>query len=560
MISIPCLRIKESIRFFLTFGIFLFLFNLNAKSQAKKVFTTGNKPKLIVGIVVDQMRYDYLYRYFSKYGNGGFRKLINGGFNNRNTLYPYIPTATGPGHACIYTGSVPALDGIIDNEWYSRDFKKVVYVVGDSSVQSVGGSSVAGMMSPQNLLVTTVSDQLKMSNNFHSKVIGISQKDRASILPVGHTADAAYWLDGETGNFISSTYYLKSLPDWVQNFNKKGLASTYLSQDWNTLLNISNYTESESDLSSYEANLPGEKSPSFPHAISKISRKGFDLIRSTPFGNDLTKDFALEALKNENLGNSDYPDFLAISFSSTDYVGHTFGPNSIEVEDTYLRLDKNIEEILNYLEKNLGKSNFLLFLTADHGVAPVVGYSQSHNIPAGALGGGEFSRIIKDFLGKNFRNPELLERFSNDEIYLNRDLVNNLGLKEEVIFEKLKIYLLSQKGISNLIDLNHIQNNNVREDLLTRVKNGYYAKRSGDFQVILEPNWLFGRVQGANHGTGYHYDTHVPLLWYGWKVKPGEQTFQLNSVSDIAPTLSSFLQIEEPNGSVGRVLDIPLLP
>jgi len=545
--------------------IFGFIFGLTfllifEKVHAQKVFSYGSKPKLIVGIVVDQMRYDYLYRFYSKFGNGGFKKLMSGGFNNRNTLYPYIPTATGPGHACIYSGSIPALDGIIDNEWYSRQSKKIMYCVSDSMVQSVGGSPNAGMMSPQNLLVSTVTDQLRLSNNFQSKVIGISQKDRASILPAGHTANAAYWLDGETGNFISSTYYLKTLPDWVQDFNSKGKAGLYLSQDWNTVFDISKYTESDPDFEPYESNLPGEKSPVFPHQLSKIPRKGFDLIRSTPFGNDLTKDFAISALEKENMGHSSFTDFLAISFSSTDYVGHTFGPNSIEVEDTYIRLDKNIEEILNYLDKNIGNRNYLIFLTADHGVAPTVGYSQTHNLPAGAVNGGDFTHLISDFLGKTFGNSALLERFSNDQIYLNQELVNSLGLNEDLIFQKLKTFLLSQKGVSNLINLNHIQNNNIETDLLNRIKNGYYAKRSGDFQVLLEPNWLFGRAQGANHGTGYHYDTHVPLLWYGWRIKPGEETFKMSSVADIAPTLSSFLQIEEPNGSTGKVLEIPLWP
>jgi predicted AlkP superfamily pyrophosphatase or phosphodiesterase len=529
-------------------------------AQTSKIQPQDRKLKLVVGIVVDQMRYDYLYRYYSKYGKGGFRRLISQGYNARNTLYPYVPTATGPGHACIYTGSVPALDGIVDNEWYSRDSKKTTYCVGDSTVQSVGGSALAGMMSPKNLLVTTVTDQLRLSNQFHSKVIGISQKDRASILPAGHTANAAYWLDGETGNFISSTYYFKSLPEWVQNFNQKGLTASYLSKDWNTLLDIGKYTESDPDNEGYEANLPGEKSPVFPHLLSKIPRKGFDLIRSTPFGNDLTKDFALAALKEENLGKSDFPDFLTISFSSTDYVGHSFGPNSIEVEDTYLRLDKDLEEILDYLDQNLGKSHVLVFLTADHGVAPTVGFNLAHNIPAGAINGGEFSISIADFLAKNFGNSSILEKFINDQIYLNHDLINSLGLKEEVIFEKLRTFLMQEKGISNLLNLNRLESQSIQESLLNRIKNGYYSKRSGDFQVILEPNWLFGRSMGANHGTAYHYDTHVPLLWYGWKIKPGEETFHAASVTDIAPTLSSFLEIEEPNGSIGKVLDIPLWP
>jgi len=555
-------------RLFRNFPIFAFSFILFISLFIQTLLGFGQtkinkpsppeKPKLIVGIVVDQMRYDYLYRYFSKYGDGGFKKLMSQGFNQRNTLYPYVPTATGPGHACIFTGSVPALDGIINNEWYNRYSKKTVYCVEDSTVKTVGSTSSAGKMSPRNLLVTTLGDQIKFSNNNQSKVIGISEKDRGSILPAGHSATSAYWLDGQSGNFITSTYYMKNLPDWVDTFNTKKLAATYLSKDWDTLLPIEQYTESDLDNVPYENPLPVDSLPMFPHLLSK-NTNGFDLIRSTPFGNDLTKDFALETIKRENLGRSEQTDLLAISFSSTDYVGHSFGPNSVEVEDTYLRLDKDIEEIINYLEKNLGKEKVLIFLTADHGVAPISAYNKKQNIPAGSLNGGEFTQSINDFLTRNF-NASLFEKFSNDQIYLNHEAMESQGIKKEQVFEKLKAFLLTQKGVSNLIDMDHIQNSELIQDQLERVKNGFYAKRSGDFQVYLEPNWMFGGSKGTTHGTSYHYDTHVPLLFYGWKVKQGEESTAQASVTDIAATISAWLHIEEPNGSIGKVMNIPLIP
>ncbi len=524
--------------------------------QKGKTKPTSPNPKLIIGIVVDQMRFDYLYRYSSKYSNGGFKRLMNEGFNEKNTLYPYIPTATGPGHACIFTGSVPGLDGIIDNDWYSRKLKKNIYCVSDSEVTTVGSLSKAGKMSPRNLLVTTLSDQLKLSNNFQSKVIGIAQKDRASILPVGHSANAAYWLDAETGNFISSSYYLKELPEWVNRFNQLGMVQEYLSKDWSPFLPIETYTESDPDQEPYETQFPGETSSCFPHRLAAIPRKDFDLIRSTPFGNDLTKDFAISALKNEKLGKSNYTDFLSISFSSTDYVGHAFGPNSIEVEDTYLRLDKNIEQILTFLDQFLGKEQVLVFLTADHGVAPTSGFNLQHKFPAGSISGMSLIQNLKDFTKTAFGNSEIIEQFSNDQIYLNYDILNHLGLKEEFVFEKLRTYLLGQEGVANLVDLNRMYANNIINDQLARIQNGYSAIRSGDFQILLEPYWMFGRNQGTNHGTGYHYDTHVPLLWYGWKIKHGESSVE-TSVTDIASTIADWMNIETPNGSIGKILNIP---
>ncbi len=549
--------------------------NLGSTQKSKKGFDnlTSNRstkssiledlpitpPKIIIGIVVDQMRYDYLYRFLSKYGQGGFRRLMQQGYNEKNTLYPYIPTATGPGHSSIFSGSVPAITGIIDNNWYSRKSKKEVYCVSDSTVQTVGSSSHAGMMSPRNLLVTTITDQLRLSNNFRSKVIGISQKDRASILPAGHTANAAYWFDSESGNFISSTYYIHQLPQWAQDFNNKNVAGNYLTQDWNTLLPLDQYIESDPDQEPYETLFSGETSSTFPHLISKIKRKNFELIRSTPYGNDLIKDFAIEAIQGEKLGKGSFTDFLTISFSSTDHIGHLFGPNSIEIEDTYLRLDKTLEQLLLFLDGYIGKENVLIFLTADHGVAPTVGFNQSHSIPSGSLSEEIFMKDINDFLTKNFGKSNLIESFSNDQFYLNQELIDQAGLKKEIIFAKLKQFLLSKEGVSNLVDLDNITQNNLVQDQLDRVKLGYNASRSGNFQLILQPNWLFGKSTGTSHGTGYHYDTHVPLLWYGWKIKPGESTEKIH-ITDIASTLSSWLSIEEPNGAIGKPLNIPLNP
>src|ERR1051325_387002 len=363
-----------------------------------------NAPKLIVGIVVDQMRADYIYKYWNKYGNDGFRRLVNEGYSCKNTNYNYVPTYTAPGHASVYTGSTPCVHGIVGNNWYDKSNGKNVYCVEDYSVHAVGGNEKSGQMSPKNLLSTTIGDQLKLSDNMGSKVIGIALKDRGAILPAGHSANAAYWFDPETGNWISSTYYKKELPSWVNDFNKKGLTNKYTSQPWNLLLPPDQYSESVPDDNKYEGKFSGENAPVFPHDIPKLlaANGGAGLIRSTPFGNSLTKDFAIQTITSENLGKGNFTDMLCVSFSSTDFVGHMYGPQSMEVEDTYLRLDKDIAELLKFLDGWVGKGNVVVFLTADHGGCETPAYLNDHGIPGGNIDTRKVQDTMVVKIGRRF--------------------------------------------------------------------------------------------------------------------------------------------------------------
>ena len=324
--------------------IFIFFISFNAFSQAK--IAAPSKPKLVVGLVIDQMRWDYLYRFADRYGEGGFKRLQNKGFSFENTMMPFVPTVTAAGHTCIYTGSVPAIHGIVGNNWYDKQSKKDMYCTEDTSVYGLGNGDNQGRMSPKNLLTTTVTDELKLSNNFKSKVIGIALKDRGAILPAGHTANAAYWYDDATGKWISSSYYGTELPTWVNNFNTKDEAGNFMKQNWNTLYPINTYTKSTIDDSKSETDLAELKTHIFPYKLNEVVKKKYSVFKATPFANTFTFDFAKDAITNENLGKNTVTDFLTISISSTDYIGHTFGPNSIEVEDTYLRLDKDIAEFL----------------------------------------------------------------------------------------------------------------------------------------------------------------------------------------------------------------------
>lgn len=515
--------------------------------------TFAQKPKLIVGIVVDQMRVDYLTRYESKFGEGGFKKLIKGGYFNKNANFNYVPTYTGPGHASIFTGSVPRVNGIISNDWYDKKTGKNIYCAQDETVTTLGSTSNAGKMSPRNMLTTTIGDEMRLATNMQAKVIGISQKDRASILPTGHTANAAYWYDGSNGAFITSTFYMQKLPLWVSAFNDKKLPEKYLSQDWTTLLPIASYSESLPDDNAFEGLFKGESKPVFPHKLAELKEKnkGLNMIRATPFGNSLTKDFALEAIKNEQLGADAVTDLLSVSFSSTDYVGHQYGINAIETEDTYLRLDKDLEELINYLEKNIGKDNFVIFLTADHGGAHNAAYLQSLKVPAGLIDEKGIEDAMKAHLKEVFGDT-LVMSFSNQQFFLNHTTLakNKLKLKE-VTMEAAR-YALTLEGVANAYSLYDVIASSQSNDVaLSRIYMGFNDVRSGDVILNYLPAYLDYGKTGTTHGAAYSYDTHVPLLWYGWKINQGSSYEPVN-ISDIAPTLSSFLDISFPNGCVGK--------
>ena len=507
------------------------------------------KPKLVVGIVIDQMRYDFLYRYYDKYSERGFKRLMREGFNCRNNHYHYATTYTGP---AIYTGSVPAINGIVGNDWYELS-GKLMYVTEDSTVQGIGTDSKAGKMSPKNLLTTTITDQVRLASNFRSKVIGVAIKDRGAILPAGHSANAAYWFDSQVGNWVSSSFYMQKLPDWAEKFNASGRAKALQEQTWATLLPISQYIESEGDEQNYERNLEGESKPVFPHKINSMNALPY-----TPFGNTLTKEFALAAFRNENLGKSNETDFLCVSFSSPDMGGHTFGPYSIETQDMYLRLDLEIAEMLETFDKELGKNNYLVFLTADHGVADIPAFSKKNKIPAGVSSGSHHLQEVQTALEKKFGEAKWILYEENQHFNLNQPVLEAKNVSVKQIYEVVKKTLLHQTDVYSVVNL---WDNDISSALPTyyaeMVKNVYHPKRSGEIMILLKPAHFYGFAGGGTtHGTFYNYDTHVPLLWFGWQVPKGE-TFRRTHIADIAPSLAAFLNILPPNGSIGEpILEI----
>jgi len=509
------------------------------------------RPRLVVGFVVDQMRWDYLYRFYDRYTKGGFKRLINDGFSVENTFIPYLPTQTACGHSSIYTGSVPALNGIIANSWYDPTIGRDMYCTEDKDQKTVGSTSNAGQMSPKNLQVNTITDELRLATNFQGKVVSISLKDRGSILPGGHAANAAYWHDGLSGNWITSTHYMEKLPKWVNDYNALKVSDNYFDQDWNTLYPISTYINSDSDNVSYEGKFKGETDSSFPHLTKQYIGKNYEMIKSLPYGNTMTIDFGKLAVENESLGKDEITDFLALSCSATDYVGHQFGPNSIEIEDTYLRLDKDLEGLFNYLDKTVGKGNYLFFISADHGVAHAPEFLSKNNIPAERYTTRAMSKGLDSLLTQKFQLKKSIINIMNDQVIFDRAVIENSNVDFTTVKAAAINFLKKQKGISNAVDLTNLQNTTLPELLKTRLANGYNPKLSGDIQIIANAGWYNSSSStGIGHGGWYNYDAHIPLVFMGWGVKPGK-TNKTYYMSDIAPTLAAMLQIQMPNGSIG---------
>ncbi|WP_324025498.1 alkaline phosphatase family protein [Maribacter sp. BPC-D8] len=511
------------------------------------------KPKLVVGIVVDQMRYDYITRFYDHFGNDGFKRLVEQGFNCKNNHFNYAPTSTGPGHTSVYTGTTPAVHGIIGNNWYDKEIDASVYCASDDTYTSVGTTADAGQMSPHRMDVTTITDEVRLSSQMQGKTIAIALKDRGAVLPGGHTANAAYWFHGANeGNWITSSYYMSQLPKWVNDFNSSGTAQSY-KREWNTLKDIKEYKESGTDNNLFEGKFEGETTTSFPHNTPALldKTKDFDIIKATPFGNSLTADFAIEALKQEGLGKDDITDFLAVSFSSTDYVGHMYGVNSKEVQDTYLRLDADLERLFKALDKNVGEGEYTLFLTADHAAVEVPTYLKSEKIPAGYVDTAANKKRLSEFLQYKYGTEDIIKNVSNNQIFLDHKIVKNLDLSLADVQVEIAQEYLGYDAIDRVYTANQMWSTNYTHGVPYILQNGYSQRRSGDVLVVFKPGFISYGTTGSTHGSPQIYDTHAPLLFYGMGIKPGS-TVNRTEIPDIAPTISALLGISFPNGTTGK--------
>ena len=530
-----------------------YLFFLTFISLSLFAQSTIKRPKLVIGLVADQMRWDYLYRYNSRYGNDGFKRLLGEGFSCENTFINYIPSYTAVGHTTIFTGSVPAIHGIAGNNWIDQASGQNVYCTDDSTVVAVGSTSNAGKMSPKNLLATTVTDELRLATNFQSKVIGVSLKDRASILPAGHNPTGAFWFDDAAGSFITSTWYMTELPKWVKDFNAKDEASKLVSNPWTTLYPINTYTQSTADDVKWEGTFKGETTPTFPHNLKEVYKTDKDVIRSSPYGNTLTLEFAKAAIEGNNLGGGTATDFLTVNLASTDYVGHKYGPNSIEIEDVYLRLDKELGAFLTYLDQKVGKGNYLVFLTADHGAAHAVNFMKANKMPADFLQSKKILADLNTALKAEFGAEKIALSGTNYQINFNNKVIKANKLDYNAIKKSALSFLKEVPDFQFVIDMDNVGAEPIPEPIKQMAINGYNNKRSGTIQIIPFSGWFEGGYggTGTTHGSWNPYDTHIPLVWFGWGIKPGK-TNRETHMTDIAPTVAALLRIQMPSGAVGK--------
>lgn len=522
-----------------------------------QVYAQQNKePKLVVGIVVDQMRYDYIQRFWNDFESNGFKRLIKDGYFNRNTHFNYVPTYTGPGHASIYTGTSPRYHGIIANNWFDKSINKEVYCASDPSANSVGvKNSEAGKMSPRRMLANTFGDELKIYTQQKSKNFGISLKDRGAILSIGHMADGAFWMDSKTGKMISSDFYWEELPKWADKFNNKNLPKKYLQKRWTPLKDYDELSTGDNNI--YEGTFPTEKQPTFPHDLAKISKEnGYGTLKATPFGNTYLVDFAVDLIKNEELGRDNIPDMLTVSFSSTDYVGHQYGTQAWETKDTYLRLDYEISRLLNYIDKHVGLSNAVIFLTADHGGAHNAQYLIDHNAPGGYFDYKKMQSALEIYLQEKYKVHGLIKNVSNQQIFFNHQLLESNALKYSEVEFAAKSFLLKYTGISQAFGRSVLSESISSEYTAKLLSNGFHPARSADLAYVLNPAWMEYHHYGTTHGSSYSYDTHVPLIWYGWNIKAGE-SYDRVDITDIASTLCRFFNISPPNGSDGTGINLP---
>lgn len=547
-------RIKYPLVFAFLAPILLISCSAIYAQKSRQPNSNNTAPKLVVGIVIDQMRWDYLERYAPLFKiNGGFKRMMNNGFSCDNTQIGYTPSVTACGHTGIYSGSVPAIHGITGNAWYDQLQKKNVYCAEDKSVEPVGSSGAGdGQMSPKNMLVTSIADELRITSNFKSKVIGIAIKDRGAILPAGHSANGAYWFDAKTGNFITSTYYTKELPKWVSEFNNRNIPDSLLKLGWQKSLPNETYLQyATADEKPYEAKPFGNQQTKLPYDLTRGIKEGFGKLSSSPHGNTITSEMAKAAIIGEELGKDDITDLLAISYSSPDYIGHAFGPNSWENIDDYVKLDEELGKLFDFLDASVGKGKYTCFLSADHAVAHIPGFMKENKLPGGVFSDRNVMSDLNAGIKAKFGIADAIVSNFNYQIHFNREKIDSSGIDKKALNTWVVNHLLKLESVLNAFPTAEILTSPMPQLLREKLANGFFYNRSGDIQIILKPGYIDGGSTGTTHGLWNPYDAHIPLLWYGWGIKQGRSNKEV-FMHDIASTLAALLHIQSPSGNIGK--------
>jgi len=539
--------------------IIILLVTLVLRLTGQGAYLPPDKPRLVIGIVVEQLKFDQLEKFRDKLGENGIKRLINEGTYFKNASFQYMLTQSAPGHATISTGTEPSFHGITSDSWYLPLRNELIYCTNDVNVNPVGGSYESGLHSPVNLNASTFSDELELATNRKAKVFGVGLKENSAILSAGHSASAAYWFDNISGTWMTSTYYLDSLPVWVNDFNAMKFSDSYLNSTWSMLRPLKDYVDCLSDTNKFEAGFYGINY--FPYDLKKIrskasssTRNDYSLLRETPFGNSLTTSFAIRLIENERLGKDDITDYLSICYSSTDNIGHRFGPSSVEMGDAILRLDDDVKNLLTYLIDSIGKKNVLIYFTSAHGISEIPAVLQSHRIPAGYFQQNQALQLLRSYLNAVYGEGDWVKGYSERQVFLNRTLIEDARLSLEDVQKKVARFLVQFTGVSAAYPYSAFEANDFGNGNLKRIINNFSPQRSGDVIVTLNPGWVEKDADFVtNYNSPYEYDSHVPLIWFGWTVNRSTVTRQVN-MTDIAATLSSLIKVPYPNACTGDPL------
>jgi len=538
-------------------AVLLFSVSVLVKCYGQGAYLPPDKPRLVIGIVVEQLKYDQLEKFRDRLGDNGIKRLINEGTYFKNASFEYMLTQSAPGHATISTGAEPSFHGITSDNWYVPLKNELIYCTKDIEVNPVGGSYESGLHSPVNLQASTFSDELIMASNSKSKVFAIGLKESSAILSAGHAANGAYWFDNTTGTMMTSTYYIDSLPVWVNDFNAMKFSESYINSTWSPLRSLEQYSDCLADSNQFEAGFNGVNY--FPYDLKKIRSKSsgafkndYSILRETPFGNKFTTNFAIRLIEKERLGKDDITDYISICYSATDNIGHRFGPSSVEMGDAILRLDDDIKNLLAYVNDSIGKRNVLIYFTSAHGISEIPAVLQQNRIPAGYFKQNQALQLLRSYLNAVYGEGDWVKGYSERQVFLNRTLIEDARLSLEDVQKKVARFLVQFTGVSAAYPYSAFEANDFGNGNLRRIINSFSPQRSGDVIVTLNPGWV--EKDGdyvTNHNSPYEYDSHVPLVWYGWTVNRASITRHVN-MTDIAATLSSLCKIPYPNACTGE--------
>lgn len=515
-------------------------------------------PRLVVGLVIENMHPDYIERFWDKFGEGGFKRIYSGGFICANHHVNNLVQRPTVGMATLFTGSTPSHHGIVNDNWIDRLKNKETDCISDNNYQTIGSVSKFGERSASKLLTPTLGDRLKLVTKGRSRVFSIAMNDYAAVFSAGHSGDGAFWLDESSGNMITSSYYMDKYPVWASEFNKFNLQDKYLGSTWKTLMDQISYNESVEAASLHETGFLG-KYNSFPYELSKLKKESggtYAILKSTPFANTYLKDFALQLIPKEQLGYDFIPDLLTIVFSSMDKDWGSFGPFSVEMEDLYLRLDKEIAELLKYMEGGYGTENVLFFLTSTSSVSYHADYmKEKYRLNTGIFNPESSVSLLKSFLNIKYGEANWVEKFSNQQLYLDHELIARKKINLHEMQAETARFLNQFEGIAYAKGAFEIESDNFLGGPLAAFQNNFHIKRSGDVMIRYEEGWL---PKEKYKPIEYTDNDQVPLVWYGGGIRKGT-TLKRSDATDVVPTICALLGIVPPSSSTGSVIEEMLL-